>query len=204
MNVHSGQLSMPVRSSSSLGQVKERIAAAALHLFAERGVDATPMPLIAEEAGVAVGSLYRYYANKEELVARLYADNYRRLAEELGRVQSAERSTHDKIAAMAHFICGFFDREWDLARFLLLEQHMRLKNYDGLANPVDIVCHVVADGMRDGDLRPLDPMLAAALVMGPVIQAATFRTYGRLTGPLAEVADQIVCGIWAAVAKQGN
>jgi AcrR family transcriptional regulator len=204
MNVHSGQLSMPVRSSSSLGQVKERIAAAALHLFAERGVDATPMPLIAEEAGVAVGSLYRYYANKEELVTRLYADNYRRLAEELGRVQSAERSTHDKIVAMAHFICGFFDREWDLARFLLLEQHMRLKNYDGLANPVDIVCHVVADGMRDGDLRPLDPMLAAALVMGPVIQAATFRTYGRLTGPLAEVADQIVCGIWAAVAKQGN
>ena len=162
------------------------------------------MPLIAEEAGVAVGSLYRYYANKEELVARLYADNYRRLAEELGRVQSAERSTHDKIAAMVHFICGFFDREWDLARFLLLQQHMRLKNYDGLANPVDIVCHVVADGIRDGDLRSLEPMLAAALVMGPVIQAATFRTYGRLTGPLSEVADEIVCGIWAAVAKQGE
>lgn len=52
----------------------------------------------------------------------------------------------------------------------------------GPANPVDIVSRVVADGVRRGELRPLDPMLAAALVMGPVIQAATFRTYGRLTG----------------------
>ena len=58
--------------------LKSRIDADALHLFAERGADATPMPMIAECAGVAVGSLYRYYTNKDELVARLYADNYAR------------------------------------------------------------------------------------------------------------------------------
>jgi AcrR family transcriptional regulator len=160
------------------------------------------MPMIAEAAGVAVGSLYRYYANKEELVARLYAENYGELAEKLDRVQAAERSTHDKLAAMVRFVCGFFDREWDLARFLLLEQHMRLKSYDGPANPVDIVCRVLADGVRLGELRPVDVTLAAALVMGPVIQAATFRTYGRLTGTLSDAADEIVRGIWAAVAKQ--
>src|SRR5438034_1295120 len=106
------------------GDLKHRIDAAALHLFAERGADATPVPMIAERAGVGVGSLYRYYGNKEELVARLYAEHYARLA--------------------------------------------------------------------------------AALVMGPVIQAATFRTYGRLTRPLSDAADEIVRGIWAAVAKQGD
>jgi AcrR family transcriptional regulator len=203
MNVHSRNRD-PVRSPSNpaQGEFRERIAAAALHLFAERGVDATPMPMIAEAAGVAVGSLYRYYANKEELVARLYAENYGELAEKLDRVQAAERSTHDKLAAMVRFVCGFFDREWDLARFLLLEQHMRLKSYDGPANPVDIVCRVLADGVRLGELRPVDVTLAAALVMGPVIQAATFRTYGRLTGTLSDAADEIVRGIWAAVAKQ--
>ena len=58
--------------------------------------------------------------------------------------------------------------------------------------------------MRRGEVKPLDGMLATALVMGPVIQAATFRTYGRLTGPLADAADEIVQGIWAAVGKQGN
>jgi AcrR family transcriptional regulator len=163
--------------------LKSRIDAAALHLFAERGADATPMPMIAECAGVAVGSLYRYYANKDELVARLYADNYARLAQELDRAQTQAATAGDKVAAMVRFICGFFDREWDLARFLLLEQHVRLKTYSGAANPVDVVYGVLAEGMRRGEVRRLDGVLATALVIGPVVQAATFLTYGRLTAP---------------------
>jgi AcrR family transcriptional regulator len=179
--------------------LKSRIDAAALHLFAERGADATPMPMIAECAGVAVGSLYRYYANKDELVARLYADNYARLAQELDRAQTQAAAARDKVAAMVRFICGFFDREWDLARFLLLEQHVRLKTYSGAANPVDVVYGVLAEGMRRGEVRRLDGVLATALVMGPVIQAATFLTYGRLTGPLSNAAEDIAQGIWAAI-----
>jgi AcrR family transcriptional regulator len=180
-------------------RLKSRIDAAALHLFAERGADATPMPMIAECAGVAVGSLYRYYTNKEELVARLYADNYARLAQELDRAQTQAATARDKVAAMVRFICGFFDREWDLARFLLLEQHVRLKTYSGAANPVDVVYGVLAEGMRRGEVRRLDGVLATALVMGPVIQAATFLTYGRLTGPLSNAAEDIAQGIWAAI-----
>src|SRR6266446_7814862 len=191
-----------MQANRSQGEIKSRLDAAALHLFAERGADATPVPMIAERAGVAVGSIYRYYANKEELVAGLYAENYARLADELRRVAARQVSTRDKIAAMVRFICGYFDREWDLARFLLLEQHVRLKNYNGAANPVDIVHDVLADGMRRGEVRQLDGILATALVMGPVIQAATFRTYGRLTGALADAADDIVRGIWAAVASR--
>jgi AcrR family transcriptional regulator len=191
-----------MRSNRHEGDLKSRIDAAALHLFAERGADATPVPMIAERAGVAVGSLYRYYANKEELVARLYAENYTRLAEELYQVASAATSARDKIAAMVRFICGYFDREWDLARFLLLEQHVRLKSYAGDANPVDIVHNVLAEGMRRGEVRRLDGMVATALVMGPVIQAATFRTYGRLTRLLSDAADELTQGIWAAIARQ--
>lgn len=184
------------------GELKSRIDEAALHLFAERGVDATPVPMIAEQAGVAVGSLYRYYANKNELVARLYTENYARLAQELDRVQAGEPSTRDKITAMVRYICGFFDREWDLARFLLLEQHVRLKAYAGAANPVDIVHDVLDEGMRRGELKRRDSLIAAALVMGPVIQAATFRTYGRLSGPLSDTADDIARGIWAAISER--
>ena len=60
---------------------------------------------------------------------------------------------------------------------------------------------VLALGMQSGELRRLDTTVAAALVMGPVIQAATFRTYGRLSGKMADYADGIARGIWAAVAN---
>jgi hypothetical protein len=48
----------------------------------------------------------------------------------------------------------------------------------------------------------LDGVLATALVMGRVIQAVTFRTYGRLTRLLSEAAEDIAQGIWAAIQKQ--
>ena len=180
--------------------LKERIDAAALRLFAERGAEATPMPMIAEGAGVAVGSLYRYYAGKDELVSRLYADNYARLAAELDRVQGAEPDARTKLAAMMRYICGYFDREWDLARFLLLEQHLRLRTYADPANPIDVVRRVVEDGIARGEVRRLDPTLATALVIGPVVQAATFRTYGRLPGTLAAAAGELAAAVWAAIA----
>jgi AcrR family transcriptional regulator len=184
------------------GNLKERIDRAALQLFADRGADATPVPMIAEAAGVAVGSLYRYYANKEEMVARLYAENYAELAAMLNEAQADKSGAQAKLGAMIRVICGFFDREWDIARFLLLEQHARLRSYTGPANPVDVVRQVVTDGIARGEIRPLAPLVAVALVMGPVVQAATFRTYGRLNGPLEGSADDIIAAVWAALASE--
>ncbi|MDR7328379.1 TetR/AcrR family transcriptional regulator [Corynebacterium guangdongense] len=41
---------------------------AATEVMQERGAHATSMKLVAERAGVSVGLIYRYYANKDELV----------------------------------------------------------------------------------------------------------------------------------------
>ena len=51
---------------------REAILAAALKLFAERGFYGTPVPLIAEEAQVGAGTIYRYFSNKNSLVNELY------------------------------------------------------------------------------------------------------------------------------------
>lgn len=47
----------------------EAILDAAARSLSERGYDATTTSLVAAEAGVSVGSLYQYFANKEALVA---------------------------------------------------------------------------------------------------------------------------------------
>ncbi len=50
----------------------ERIIDAALAVFDEVGYGAAPMPVIAQRAGIAVGSIYRYFASKEALANALY------------------------------------------------------------------------------------------------------------------------------------
>ncbi|MCQ0017811.1 TetR/AcrR family transcriptional regulator [Actinomadura madurae] len=53
---------------------------AAREVFIAQGFDA-PVSAIAERAGVGMGSLYRRYATKEELLQRLCADSMEHLAE---------------------------------------------------------------------------------------------------------------------------
>jgi AcrR family transcriptional regulator len=48
------------------------ILKATLELISENGFHGTPMSLVAQEAGVGVGTIYRYFSGKEELINALY------------------------------------------------------------------------------------------------------------------------------------
>lgn len=56
------------------------VFAAALELIAEQGFTGAPMSQIAERAEVGVGTIYRYFAGKDDLVNALYLDIKARLA----------------------------------------------------------------------------------------------------------------------------
>ena len=59
---------MPKATFSTLPEEKrERILRVAANLFAERGFHRTDMEAVAHRAGVAKGSLYNYFRNKDEL-----------------------------------------------------------------------------------------------------------------------------------------
>lgn len=51
---------------------KEQIILAAMRLLTERGVQATPMSAIAQAASTGMGTIYNYFATKEELINEIY------------------------------------------------------------------------------------------------------------------------------------
>ena len=57
-----------------------RITAAARRLFARDGFHGTDLAAIAQEVGLARNSLYRYYANKDELLLACISEDMRRHA----------------------------------------------------------------------------------------------------------------------------
>src|SRR5262245_41831734 len=78
MNIHSS-----VTPSHTEDPKAEAILKAALELFVERGFHGTPVPEIAERAGVGAGTIYRSFANKEALVNVLYRRWKQSLAEKM-------------------------------------------------------------------------------------------------------------------------
>ena len=65
----SEQISQPTQKAL---RTRQHILNVALHLFAEKGYEATTMRDIAAEAGCSLGLTYRYFRRKEDLVLALY------------------------------------------------------------------------------------------------------------------------------------
>ncbi len=92
-------------------QVKDKKTAimnAALKLFTERGFHGTSTALISKEAGVSTGSLFNYFATKEELINSLYFEVKSRLSTCVKGGLDPEASSEEQIKQLwVSFIrCG--------------------------------------------------------------------------------------------------
>jgi len=58
---------------------EKKILQGALKLFVEKGIDNTSTSLISKEAGVAAGTLYLYFENKEDLINKLYISVFKEI-----------------------------------------------------------------------------------------------------------------------------
>jgi AcrR family transcriptional regulator len=72
---------------SNPSEKRDALLNAALKLIAGQGFHAAPMSQIAEEANIGVGTISRYFKNKEELINGLYIEIRKRMAEAIGKGQ---------------------------------------------------------------------------------------------------------------------
>ena len=180
---------------------RERIERAALRLFAEHGVDATSVRNIAELAGVADGTLYRHHPSKDALVESLFRERTAALVRRLAALRDAEPRLEGALRAMIGELYALHDSDPDLFAFLLLVQHGQLgKLGPDDPSPVELVVGLLRRAMTGGELPERDPQLAAALVLGIVLQPATFAVYGHLRPPLAALTDEVAAACLRALA----
>lgn len=78
---------------------REAVIAAAKKLFADQGLEAQ-MPDVARTANVGVGTVYRHFPTKDDLIAALVAQRFQRLAEKA----SADLEMEDSWEGVSDFI----------------------------------------------------------------------------------------------------
>lgn len=76
---------------------KEAILKVTLDLLVERGFHDTPTSLIAKQAGVATGTLFYYFKNKEELINALYLETKSQMIKALKQAFVDTGSIEDRI-----------------------------------------------------------------------------------------------------------
>ena len=76
---------------------REAILKATLDLLVERGFHDTPTSLIAKEAGVATGTLFHHFKNKEELINALYLETKNKMVDAIKKEFKSAGSIEEKM-----------------------------------------------------------------------------------------------------------
>jgi len=99
---------------------RERILKAALEEFSEKGFHASTIDSIAERAGIAKGTVYRYFKTKEALFTALKEDSmaeFVQIARELGREQDVLKI----IESIIKIYLGFFEKNSAFFKVIIQE-----------------------------------------------------------------------------------
>ncbi len=84
--------------------IEDRIFLAAKELFYEKGYDHVSMREISSRTGIAVGTLYNYYSNKNELYFLVLEDSWRVTFEKLDSLLDQDLTSKEKLKASIRLI----------------------------------------------------------------------------------------------------
>jgi AcrR family transcriptional regulator len=179
---------------------RERIEAAAIHLFVKKGVTETTVRDIARAVDISEGALYRHFVSKEDLVWQLFERHYVEFAGRLWTLAESESTARGKVAAMIRGFCRAHDDNPELFRFLLFVQHGQLGRLaPETPTPVSAVRAVMTSAIAAGEVPAQPADLATALVFGVVLQPVQFAAYGRLPTDMGAMSERLIAAAWAAV-----
>ena len=145
---------------------KERIREAAVRVFSREGFDRASVKSIAEEAGVAVGSIYNHFRDKEELLISVFEEELGQRMDFLAELGASDLPIRDRVERMLedHFARARDHRE--LAELLLYERFHRGGSLRERIVPlqrgiVEQIAELLRRGIDEGWIRPCHPKVVA-------------------------------------------
>jgi AcrR family transcriptional regulator len=131
---------------------RERLLRAAGEVFARDGIDA-PIPAIAAAAGAGIGSVYRQFPSKHDLLAALVVE---RLEEIESGADAALESAKSHWTALSELLWKLAERqaEDDVLGEAMVTVSTHPEVQRALANTIQALEHLLAAARAEGRLRP--------------------------------------------------
>jgi AcrR family transcriptional regulator len=147
MNVHSSSqpMSQPQIDSSN-GDRRSQILDAALVCFAKRGFHQTSMHDISGEAGISVGLIYRYFANKEAVISAMAARHKEEIQQMLERARQAPTLLESLEILFTAHCC---ENEPRLVSAFVVDLYAEASRNQRMADLVRDVLETAMAGVRD-------------------------------------------------------
>jgi TetR/AcrR family transcriptional regulator, fatty acid metabolism regulator protein len=164
---------------------RDRILDAAERVFAQRGFYAAKVADIAREAGVADGTIYLYFKNKDDLLISLFESRMERVNQILATAIATAARPRDQLHAFVRAYLGLIAEQPTAAEVLTIElrqstKFMREYSAQRFGELLRLLANVIAAGQAAGELSDAVPAPhAARMIFGMLDEMALAWLLGR-------------------------
>jgi TetR/AcrR family transcriptional regulator, repressor of fatR-cypB operon len=202
MNIHSRILAL-LTLETKPDDKRARLLDAALELFESRGFDGVAVPEIAVRAGVATGTVYRYFPSKEALVNALYQQWKGAYNASVLASLPQGLTVRDSFTEYWQRITDFARAHPRAVRFLDLHHHGAYLDEDSRAASrpfLETAEAFLTKARASRAIRDIAPALVVALVWGAAAGLAKFADQGAVEFSTETAADMEEA-LWRAIAR---
>ncbi|HKY24435.1 MAG TPA: TetR/AcrR family transcriptional regulator [Gaiella sp.] len=178
----------------SIAQEEKRrlILDAAVRVFARDGFHTSRVGDIAEEAGVAHGLLYHYFASKDEVLRTVFSENWGELLARFESVEASKEPADEKLRGIVKILLRTWRNDPALVTVMVREvgrSPQLATQVDDIGRAFAVIQRVVEQGQADGAFRPeIDARLASWVIYGGLEEILTGWVMGGLPDGDEEVA----------------
>jgi len=187
----------------------EAIIDAALEAFSEYGYHDCPVSKIARRANVADGTIYLYFANKEEVLISVFREKINRIIADMERLAEGCRSPWEKIETLVRYHITTLGDNRVLANFFQIQlRQSSPKIRSGIAGPLRQLYRLIEEyiiaGQNQGDFDPrLNPNIARKVVFGSIDEVISCWVLSRRRYDVKERIDDTLYVLRRALAARG-
>jgi TetR/AcrR family transcriptional regulator, fatty acid metabolism regulator protein len=152
---------------------------AAVRVFARQGFHACRVADIADEAGVAYGLVYHYFASKDEVLDTLFLERWNVMLELIREVEQRSVPVREKLGAIAAFIVDSYRHDPDLMKVIIVEVTRAANSFGDahigtIREAYELIGGMIAQAQAEGVFKPeIDSRFAAMAFYGAIEQLLT-------------------------------
>ncbi|MFZ0371493.1 MAG: TetR/AcrR family transcriptional regulator [Halobacillus sp.] len=157
----------------------KQIIDAAVEVIAENGYHSSQVSKIAKKAGVADGTIYLYFKNKEDILVSLFQEKMGQFIERIQEETTSRQSAEEKLLKLieTHFEQLAADHHLAIVTQLELRQsnsELRQKINEVLKGYLNVIDQIVQEGVEEGLFRDnLDRRLVRQMIFGTMDETVT-------------------------------